>query len=393
MKTLLVSFFGSSNLGDLLISSGLKSEVEKYSEVVSVDYLGNNIVENMDIEDHTGYIQTPKKSSTRKMIKNVTKISPLNHFAMRAKRRMNLFSFPTFDQELEQVKALIIGGGNMIFDLETDTISAKRFDYYVTKAKEKKLPVFAISLGIGPFQNKYQQKYAVEALSKCDYITFRDNKSLELFKEFNPTKKNVTVVPDPVFFMEKRENGIPNGKIGLNIINPELFPEDLKAAEIKQGYVQLIDELLKTTEEEILIFNTETKDYPFCQEVFDLLNNKERVQMTKVNNLEELYHVFNQVKLVVGTRMHSLITSFSQGIPIVGLSWQQKVDAMFELIDDSESVFSLNNLSTNIQPIVAQASKKLAHPNENYQQVMENLEEKAQINEDFLQGIFNNTEN
>src|SRR5699024_6566117 len=314
-------FFGSSNLGDLLISSGLKSEVEKYSEVVSVDYLGNNIVENMDIEDHTGYIQTPKKSSTRKMIKNVTKISPLNHFAMRAKRRMNLFSFPTFDQELEQVKALIIGGGNMIFDLETDTISAKRFDYYLTKAKDKNLPVFAISLGIGPFQNKYQQKYAVEALSKCDYITFRDNKSLALFKEFNPKKKNVTVGPDPVFFMETKETGISNGKIGLNIINPELFSDDLDPEEVKMNYVQLIDELLKTTDEELLIFNTEAKDYPFCQEVYDALSGKDRVQMIKVTNLETLYHVFSQVKLIVGTRMHSLITAFSQGIPIVGLSW------------------------------------------------------------------------
>jgi len=387
-----VSFFGSSNLGDLLISSSLENKVKEYSnQVTRIDYLGNDIVENMNIEDYIGFTQP--KNNHKEKIKQITKRSPFNQLAMRAKKRMNLFSFPSFDREIDQAEALIIGGGNMIFDLETDTISAKRFDYYVSKAKENNLPVFAISLGIGPFQNKYQQKYAVEALSKCDYITFRDNTSLKLFKEFNPTKENVTVVPDPVFFMETKNTEASRKKIGMNIINPELFSKDLNSEEVKMNYVRLINELLETTGEEILIFNTEIKDYPFCQAVYEELTDKEKVQIAKVTNLKDLYNVFDQTKLVVGTRMHSLITAFSQGIPIVGLSWQQKVDAMFELVDDSESVVSLLILSDNIKRVTGLVSDKLINGNKNHQQIMADLKNKERINEVFFEEIFEKTRN
>lgn len=386
MRAVLVSFFGSSNIGDLLISSSLKNKVEQYADVESIDYLGNNVVDDMDIE--APFSEYTLKNKTKDYIKHINGKLYINQILMRLKKRVSMFSYPTFDEEISKADALIIGGGNMVFDLASDTISAKRFDYYVTKAKELGLPVMAISLGIGPFHNKYQQKYAVEALAKCDYITFRDNKSYKLFKEFNTEHKNVEVVPDPVFFMEESTIQGPNDKIGLNIINPELFGTQFNRTTIKKDYISLINKLLESFDEKIMIYNTEAKDFNYCQEIFNEINSS-RVELVKVNSLTDLYNVYSHTKIIVGTRMHSLITSFSQGKPIVGLSWQQKVDGMFDLLNDSESCFRLKELSEDIDGIINQVSKKLDMTNEHHIDTMNMLKSKEKINHVYLQNIFN----
>lgn len=390
MNSILISFFNSSNIGDLLISNSLKDSIERYSDVSCLDYLGNEVLNKMIIENTIS--QDSKKKKLKEKIKTINGMLHLNQIVMRMKKNMDLFSFPDFENKLNKTDALIIGGGNMVFDLSSDTLSAKRFDYYVTKAKEKGVPVFAISLGIGPFHNKYQQKYAVDALSKCDYITFRDNRSLSLFKEFNQSHKNVNVVPDPVFFMENKGTKIKTDKIGLNIINPELFGAQLNKNTIKNSYVSLINKLKEHFDGEIIIYNTEAKDYNYCKEVFDELEDKNNISLFKVNSLDDLYEVYNRSSIIIGTRMHSMITAFSQEIPIVGISWQQKVDAMFELLDDSKSVFEINNLTEEIDNIINQVSLKLEmYKNKEvtyHSDTMDKLKEMDLVNQRYLGEIF-----
>lgn len=391
MNAILISFFGTSNIGDLLISGSLNEKVSKFSKVTNLDYLGKEVIEQVNIEKAIDSYTTKKKST--KFLKYLGRKTFLNQVFMRLKRNMDLFSFPEYEENLNTAEAVIIGGGNMIFDLEPDTLSAKRFDYYVTKAKEKNLPVYAISLGIGPFQNKYQQKYSVKALEKCDYITFRDNHSLELFKEYNTTHPNVKVVPDPVFFLDSPEQQEITKKIGLNIINPQLFDAQFDRNMVKDDYKSLVKNLLAEFEEDIIIYNTEAKDFDFCAEVYEAFSNNERVTLFKVNSLEDLYEVYSETKLIIGTRMHSLITAFSQGQPIVGISWQQKVDAMFELLNDPQSVFRIDKIDEELEDIIKRVRFKLdtldEYENKYFVETMDKLKKLEEVNLQFLSEIFN----
>lgn len=390
MKSILISFFGTSNIGDLLISSSLKEKVEKFATVVPVDYLGHKVIEEMNIEKNTTTSTSTNK--TKKKLKALIKRLPLNSLMLRLKKRRNAFYYPDFEARLTDANALIIGGGNMIFDLEPDTLSAKRFGYYVENAKKRGVPVYAISLGIGPFQNKYQLKSAVEALAMCDYITFRDNRSYELFREFNDTHKHVAVVPDPVFFMATDNLTNNRSKIGINIINPVLFGADLNSEKIQENYVALLNQLLTDFTEEIVIYNTEEKDFDYCKAVYQNFVDNQRVTLAKVNSLSDLYNVYDSTKIIIGTRMHSMITAFSQGIPIIGISWQQKVDAMFELLGDSRSVFKISELGNNIIDISKLLEEKLnAHTDyqKNYHpRTMEKLKELEKVNLEYLEKTF-----
>src|SRR5699024_9431488 len=100
-------------------------------------------------------------------------------------------------------------------------------------------------------------------------------------------------VPDPVFFMEKNNNGDQNNKIGFNIINPELFGAKFNRKTIKADYIALINRLLESFDKKIIIYNTEAKDYKYCQEIFNEINS-DRVELIKVNSLSDLYKVYSQ---------------------------------------------------------------------------------------------------
>lgn len=392
MVVSLVSFFNTSNIGDLLISRSLMNTVEKYDDVRPFDYLGINEVRK---EIYIGDKQTPenvpskKLESTKKTLHKTIYRLRLEKIILYKHAYLSKMHIPEFEKSIKDSKALIIGGGNMIFDLMPSSLSAARFDYYVKTAKKYNKKVFAISIGIGPFQNDYQKKKAVQSLSKCDYITFRDEKSYNLFKNENPNYKNVSVVADPVFFSEfALDSHQKNDSIGINVINPNLFPNNHSYQETINNYAKLIDKLFDRTKQKVIIFNTENKDFQACKDVYAKCTAKNSISIKEVKSEDDLYDIYSQCKLIVGTRMHSLITAFSQNIPIVGLSWQQKVDAMFEIIEDTDSVFDLFKIDSNIEQIIDYCEYKLLHNNsEKSKDVMEKLKKKEEINHSILKTI------
>lgn len=394
MSISLVSFFNTSNIGDLLISRALKEKVEKYGSVDAIDYLGTNkvkstiFIDNNQIEKETNSTILNSGKST---IKNIIYKLHLERLILLYHSYFKKFKIPMVEESIEKSEALIIGGGNMIFDLIPSTLSASRFNYFVKTAKKYDKKIFAISIGIGPFQNNYQKKSAVRSLSRCDYITFRDKKSYDIFKKEKPNFKNAFIVADPVFFSNYvLSPSLNSDSIGINIINPSLFPNDQVYQDVIDNYSLLIDNIVEKTNKKIIIFNTESKDFDACVQVFNQCTKKNNITIKEIKYEGDLYETYSKCELIIGTRMHSLITAFAQNIPIIGLSWQQKVDAMFEMIEDSDSVFKLFEIKTSFDEIIDKCKYKLKNDGtEKRKHVMKKLLEKEKENDSILEKLLN----
>ncbi|MCB0900334.1 MAG: polysaccharide pyruvyl transferase family protein, partial [Actinobacteria bacterium] len=66
------------------------------------------------------------------------------------------------------------------------------------------------------------------------------------------------------------------------------------------------------------------------------------------------------VDVVVASRMHALIVAFTQGVPVLGLSWQQKVRSLFDLLDRQGQCVSFVDL--NMETLHAVINDVRAHP-------------------------------
>ena len=91
--------------------------------------------------------------------------------------------------------------------------------------------------------------------------------------------------------------------------------------------------------------------------------------------------------------MHSLIVAVSQNIPIIGLSWQPKVHAMFDMIEESDSVFPISDIKKNTPQIQALIEKKLDNEGakERVEKVNRIIDRQLEINYQIIEEVASNT--
>lgn len=196
-KCILVSFFNSNNIGDILIVEELRKLITNAGyNVIRCSYEGDFVIK--------GYVNVQKKKgiSPNKLIKILTRMIG----KLRIKLRKSAFRMK-FKREVKKCDILVIGGGNMIFDLSSKSKSAAHFKRYVDIVKKQKKKVVVLSVGVGPFQTLNQRKMAIEALDRCDYISFRDTESFNPIRENNFEDGKYFLSVDPIFMLPSIETG------------------------------------------------------------------------------------------------------------------------------------------------------------------------------------------
>lgn len=353
MKSLFVSFFNSANLGDCLLADSLYNVISKEFETTKYSYSGDpTVVTDLNnIKDNSTAKKRNMKGEIYDRLKKMNFTAPIILYKT-LKKDSN--THKEFKEKLKEVEVLIIGGGNMIFDKDEFSDSASHFNSYVTIAKEYNKKIFAISLGIGPFQTTTQEKKAVQALQKCDYISFRDKTSYDIYKKYTPNTENVYITVDPVFSLPSQiDYKLSSEKtIGLNIFDIRLITNDKKEyAKLIKAYTKLTNFLVEKLEVRVILFSTDLKDYQAVNDVIKEIKDPSRVEVRNIEGVNSLLEMYSDLSILIGTRMHSMIIAYTQRIPLVGISWQPKVDAFFEIIQSKQDMFNCYELGNHIDKI------------------------------------------
>ena len=390
MKCVLVSFFNSKNLGDILIGTSLEDMISKQFTLDKISYSG--LLEVTGNTPSTSYNNNSFKSKILKIMKN----NGLGSFVNFYYNNLKNIDLEIFEKKISAAEVLVIGGGNMIFDLDRYSSSASRFNKFVSIAKKNGVKIFAISLGIGPFQTKKQALNAVRALEICDYISFRDKASYEIFKKYNKTHQNVHISVDPVFLFPhkitfKKDN---TDFVGLNIINNKLLIDSNEEYydSINQ-YKKLAEGLAENLNKKVVLFSTELSDYEAVEDVYNLTKHNNQIGIRYISTVDELFEFYSEISVLVGTRMHSMIIALTQGIPVVGLSWQQKVNSLFEIINSPDLLFPYKDMEASMLTIIKSVDniyRDLDKEKIRINAMMETIKTKNEINIELLELLQNN---
>lgn len=366
MKAIFVSFFGSQNIGDNLIVSSLSDVINTEFEIDKYNFaLDNNeyLKKNDDftlVKNDTNILRKIYKE----WIRNIDVVDYV-HKLRNNKRTLSNPNIKEFRDNLSKVDALIIGGGNMMYDLTKHSDSYLRVDILVDMAIKMKKPIYFISIGIGPFQSKRQIDNVMTTLCKADYVTFRDAKFKEYMSEIDLSHDHFYQSIDPVFLLENRKPLLIKDKfckIGVCIMDYRLNKvNDKEYLEYVNSMVSLIEKLLMLNYE-IYLYSSAKEDYNTVNEVYAYFLGNKKIELVEIKSENELISLYQNIDLVIATRMHALIVAVSQYVPIVGISWQPKVEEMFKLITQMDSVFQINKLNEEIEQII----KNITNKAENY---------------------------
>ncbi|MBR3953238.1 MAG: polysaccharide pyruvyl transferase family protein [Oscillospiraceae bacterium] len=336
---ILFSFFNSNNIGDKAISETFLKNLSEKFKVIRCSNEGDFNVYNKYVGENLGIFERVK----RKLLILCGK----NYFSPRYKKFMK-----QYEEYLKDCKAVVIGGGNILMDYSEKTNSHKKLNEYIKIANEKGRKCYALSVGIGPFATEKQLENAVKTLEGCEYVSFRDKASYDLFIKGggNPEKAKISI--DPVFTLPydgtKRKS---DNIIAVNIVKPSWYGESYQEKTI-DDYSRFIGFLAKRyPEKDIVLFSTETNDNEGMNRVFDANKNEKNVSLRQIGSIDELRDFYSRCSLVIGARMHSLIIAYSCRIPVTGLSWTSKVSEFFRIIGKPHRYVDLKALGGSFEKI------------------------------------------
>lgn len=382
MKVLLISFSDSTNIGDLLIVKSLELNLLADEDVTVYSFNFNKIGDTVNI---------PKVTKNR-LYSLIRKTTVADYFVNKIIRKnlIKKFSASDIKNAIKECDYIVLGGGNTLFDLTKYSDSAFRIQLIFEEAKKHGKKVFVTSIGLGPFYNKKQEEKAIQTLKDAEYITVRDQKTLDYFTNNNILNAYLSV--DPVFVNKNKytKSDIENKNIiGVNIMDLSLNKNsDGTISQYEKAILNLINQLSQDRGNILYLYCSEPRDQKTVDEIYSKIEGKDNIIKINILSEDDLFNLYRKLNYIIGTRMHSLIIGMTFEIPVIGISWQQKVREMFKLFQLEEYCIELEDFNKNFElPII----KLNEIQNDGYavqpREVLESAQRKFKINFELLDKI------
>ncbi|MFD0680746.1 MULTISPECIES: polysaccharide pyruvyl transferase CsaB [unclassified Paenibacillus] len=232
---------------------------------------------------------------------------------------------------------LISGGGSLL----QDETGFKTIPYYLAILKLAQWlgkPTFIYSQGIGPVHRPMFFSWIRGVFNRCRFVSVRDQESKQLLQRMNVTLE-VIVVPDPVMGMPLASSG--HQAEGLSQEAASVVGVSLRFWNQDRSELKVLSEALALILEQsdahirFLPFHLPS-DTAASEYVIGLMDSKHHNRITIANNVIHPQHMLSEVSrchLLIGMRLHSLIYAASQQVPMIGISYDPKIDQFLNRLD------------------------------------------------------------
>lgn len=304
----LSGYYGHKNSGDDALLSAIIKEIREQKEDARFVVLSAN----------------PEET------KNIYGVDAVNRF-----NPLSVYS------AIKKTKLFINGGGSLI----QDVTSSKSLYYYLLAIKtalklKKKTMLYAN--GIGPVYKKKNKGYASKILNQVDYITLRDERSVEVLNSMGITKPPVTVTSDPSVSITPY--GIERVKEIFNNERIELKPyfvisiREWKNKNIASEVAKAADYISKTYGlTPVFIPMQNPNDISISIDCIKQMSQKG--YMIKGDySFTDIMTIASKATLVIGMRLHLLMYGANVAIPVIGLVYDPKITAYLDYLQQGFTI-------------------------------------------------------
>ncbi len=311
MKKILISgYYGFGNIGDEAILQAMVVELNKRAGVEDITVLSN----------------TPTQTELEIGVKAV-----------------NRSSISQVVKSIKDCEVLISGGGSLLQD-GTSRISIYYylFIYFVAMILKKKIIIF--SHGIGPVNKKMNKKLIKFVFNRVSSISVRDEESKEELIGYGVGAKSIDVTADPVISYTKKgaELGVETLSSYDENYDPKLPSIGMALKSSKKTCIKSdIVKVIKTLKEKqpcniILLPFHYSEDLSLIQEI-KVLSGERIIVADKRHSVDEMFSMIESLDVLIGVRLHALIFAAVVNTPVVGISYDPKIDAFLKSVDENVS--------------------------------------------------------
>lgn len=257
---------------------------------------------------------------------------------------VHMFDIPAFHRAMRGTKLYLSGGGSLIQNV-TSRRSLWYYLYTISAAKTLGNAVMMYGCGIGPIVDNRDERLIRRILNNdVDVITLREKYSLSELERLGVTGPELIVSSDPALTLPASQED----RVSEELLKYGLDPKgqyvcfSVRAwtgfAEKAQAFAEAADnvsEKLGLTPVFILINHIE--DGAATEAVRSLMKADTAVISEAMDSALTI-GVLARMRVVVSMRLHGLIFAASQGIPIVGVSYDPKVTAFLDSVGNENCI-------------------------------------------------------
>lgn len=262
-------------------------------------------------------------------------------------KTINRFNIPRIALEMRKARLLISGGGSLLQD-GTSKKSLYYYVYIMNMAKRMKLNLMLYSNGIGPLRSEYGKKATADIISKADYISLREAESVELARSLYG-KRELRLTADPAFLLEPADDEWLRHIMKREGIEGKFFVVSIKDGNNFDGNatgeaaVDIFAREIRSAAEKYGMMPIFVPMYPSRDDsITELLQRRCGCgKIIRGLTASELLGLLKKAEFVIGTRLHMLIFAASAGVPMLGISYDPKINGFMNYIGEGERILDI----------------------------------------------------
>jgi len=255
---------------------------------------------------------------------------------------INRFNMFRIFNAMRKAKLFIYGGGNLLQD-DTSTRSLMYYLSTTWMAKKAGLKMMYYASGIGPIKRNSNRKLTRRIVNKVDVITLREELSKQELEILSIDKPKILVAADPALTIEPEDSSVIDDVFkeeGINEDGPFVGFAVRKWSNRKK-YIEIIAKAADYIYEKYnLIPVFIPMQYPDDIDIINKITGKMKAKSYIIKNkynVSTVFGIISRMEIMVGMRLHALIYAASLGVPVVGLSYEPKVEAFLNMVNLTES--------------------------------------------------------
>lgn len=304
MRIVISGYYGSGNAGDEAMLDAILGALTNFNPNLEITVISIN----------------PHDTKQRH---NVNAVSHLDIFAI--------------IKAIFRADLLISGGGSLL-----QNVTSRRSLYYylgvITLAIIFRCPVMLYAQGIGPILGSFAGRFTALALNHVDLITVRDQGSLTELNQLKVTRPKIFCTADPVLALNPASldfgrSIIGQGKgvkvIGIAVRRWQGFEK------FKIQLAEALNNIAKTVKIKVVFIPMQpTSDVSAAEEIVALAADVDCLLLKDQYSTRQLLSLVGCTDLLIGIRLHALIFAGVQNIPLIGISYDPKIDRFLDSIGE-----------------------------------------------------------
>jgi polysaccharide pyruvyl transferase CsaB len=360
MKIVIAGNYGVQNLGDEMILKGLLQTLRNIMPLAELTVLSGDPTET----NRTYQIDSVEKfpAGFRSFFKN---IFHKNNATSKVVKNCDYF---------------ILGGGGLFGGPKRRAnliwgIQAMMANFYRRK-------VIMYGQSIGPI-NKFIDQFLIKKLfKKAKLIIVRDNSSKDRLKKFG-IKNKIHVYPDLAFRFKIEENSQQRGK---RLIVALRQMENL-SPDFKESISSFLNWLINEHKWNITFITFQKgveSDASLHESIMEMITDKSYMELIDEHDFEKIIKAYLESEMVLGMRLHSLISAIKTNTPFIAINYAPKVKDLLEFSGLEDHFINLDEIT--LEKLQDEFSKIIVNKEEIIEQLKQ-YNEKAKTSHEEMEEL------